>query len=70
MPGGVVGFAETPAHAAVIETEAAPIARLTESATIPVVTVKIVLVSGRVPRAPAALPTSESRRLIGAVEGA
>jgi hypothetical protein len=33
-------------------------------------TVEIVLVGGRVLRAPASLPTAELRRLIGAVEGA
>lgn len=81
MPGGVVGFvevvAETPAHGAAIEAEAAPIARPPESATTavgavtaPIVAVEIVLVGGRVLRAPAALPTAELRRLIGAVEGA
>ncbi|MCC6919345.1 MAG: transposase [Alphaproteobacteria bacterium] len=79
MPGGVVGFvevvAETPAHGAAIEAEAAPIARPPESATAPivtapVVTVEIVLVGGRVLRAPAGLPTAELRRLIGAVEDA
>jgi transposase len=79
-PGGVVGFvevvAETPAHGAAIEVEAAPIARARESATAvgaaaaPAMTVEIVLVGGRVLRAPAALPTAELRRLIGAVEGA
>jgi len=85
MPGGVMGFVEVvagpltddPATAA----EAAPIAVAPDSATTAGattagamaalgVTVEIVLVGGRVLRAPAGLPTADLRRLIGAVEGA
>jgi hypothetical protein len=58
-----MGFVEVvsgpPPHGSGIEAEAAPTA-----------TVEIVLVGGRVLRTPAALPTTELRRLIGAVEGA
>ena len=80
--GGVVGFvevvAEPPAQGAAIEAEASPFARRVSGSATPAVdamaaaavTVEVVLVGGRVLRAPAALPTAELRRLIGAVEGA
>jgi hypothetical protein len=52
-------------------SEAALIGAASDSAmAAPGVTVEIVLVGGRVLRAPADLPTGELRRLIGAVEGA
>ena len=67
-PAGVMGFVEVVSGAAgdapVMETEST-LAALSSMAT-----VEIVLVGGRVLRAPAGLPTSELRRLIGAVEGA
>ena len=80
MQGGVMGFVEVvagplrddPATAA----EAAPIAVAPHSTTTagamaaPGVTVEIVLVGGRVLRAPADLPITDLRRLIDAVEGA
>ncbi len=60
-----------------IEAEAAPLAtgpdgaRAVGDITAALgATVEIVLVGGRVLRTPAALPTAELRRLIGAVEGA
>jgi transposase len=80
MPGGVMGFVEvvagpqaddpaTGSEAALIG--AAPDRAPTAAAmATPGVTVEIVLVGGRVLRAPADLPTGELRRLIGAVEGA
>ena len=81
MRGGVVGFVEvfpgpTLEEPAVdgapapigVAPESAPVAGAPTSA--PDMTVEIVLVGGRVLRAPAALPTAELRRLIGAVEGA
>jgi transposase len=80
MRGGVVGFVEvvpgsTPEGPAIedaaplgVAPESAPVAA--EPASAPDMTVEIVLVGGRVLRAPAALPTAELRRLIGAVEGA
>lgn len=67
-PAGVMGFVEVVSGAAgdapVMETEST-LAALSSMAT-----VEIVLVGGRVLRAPAGLPSSELRRLIGAVEGA
>jgi transposase len=79
-PGGVMGFVEVvagpPRDDPAAGSEAAPIAVAPHSATTagalaaPGVTVEIVLVGGRVLRAPADLPTSDLRRLIGAVEGA
>ena len=67
-PAGVMGFVEVVSGAAgdapVMETEST-LAALSSMAT-----VEIVLVGGRVLRTPAGLPTSELRRLIGAVEGA
>ncbi len=81
MPGGVMGFVEVvsgpPPHGSGIEAEAAPTATGPDGArgagditAAPGATVEIVLVGGRVLRTPAALPTTELRRLIGAVEGA
>ena len=85
MPGGVVGFVEVvaapPAHNAAVETESrqtetapeiAPNIATTAVSAVPALamTVEIVLVGGRVLRAPSDLPTAELRRLIGAVEGA
>jgi transposase len=80
MPGGVMGFVEVvagpPADDPATAAEAAPIAVAPDSGTTagamaaPGVTVEIVLVGGRVLRAPADLPAAELRRLIGAVEGA
>jgi transposase len=80
MPGGVMGFVEVvagpPGDDPAVAAEAAPIAVAPGSATTaaamaaPGVTVEIVLVGGRVLRAPADLPAAELRRLIGAVEGA
>jgi transposase len=80
MPGGVMGFVEVvagpPADDPATAAEAAPIAMAPHSPTTagamaaPGVTVEIVLVGGRVLRAPADLPTTDLRRLIGAVEGA
>jgi transposase len=80
MPGGVVGFVEVvagpPADDATTGAEAALIGAAPDSVptaaamAVPGVTVEIVLVGGRVLRAPADLPTGELRRLIGAVEGA
>ena len=68
VPAGVMGFVEVVSGAAgdapVMETEST-LAALSSMAT-----VEIVLVGGRVLRAPAGLPSSELRRLIGAVEGA
>ena len=80
-PGGVVGFVEVvadpPMDAAKVGAEtspavAAPDSAVTtaETATGPAATVEIVLIGGRVLRAPVALPTAALRRLIGAVEGA
>ena len=80
MPGGLMGFVEvvagppgddpaTGGEAALIG--AAPDRAPTAAAmATPGVTVEIVLVGGRVLRAPADLSTGELRRLIGAVEGA
>jgi transposase-like protein len=81
MVGGVVGFVEivpeptleAPGAADAPEPigvapESAPMAA--EATSAPAMSVEIVLVGGRVLRAPAALPTAELRRLIGAVEGA
>jgi transposase len=80
MPGGVMGFVEVvagpPADNPATGSEAALIGALPDSAATaavmaaPGVTVEIVLVGGRVLRAPADLPTGDLRRLIGAVEGA
>jgi transposase len=80
MAGGLMGFVEVvagpPTDDFMTEAEAAPIVAAPDSATpaaamaVLGVTVEIVLVGGRVLRAPAALPTAELRRLIGAVEGA
>jgi transposase len=80
MPGGVMGFMEvvagpptddpaTGAEAALIgaEPDSAPTAAAMAA---PGMTVEIVLVGGRVLRAPSDLPAAELRRLIGAVEGA
>lgn len=67
-PAGVMGFIEVVSGAAgdapVMEMECTP------AAPSAMATVEIVLVGGRVLRAPAGLPTSELRRLIGAVERA
>ena len=76
-----MGFVEVVAGPPMVdpatEAEAAPISVAPDSATTaadamaaPGVTVEIVLVGGRVLRAPADLPTVKLRRLIGAVEGA
>lgn len=81
MRGGVMGFVEVvpgPAlEAPAVEDAPRPVGVAPESASVvaeptsaPDMTVEIVLVGGRVLRAPAALPTTELRRLIGAVEGA
>jgi transposase len=80
MPGGVMDFVEVVAGAPGDDpatcSEAAPIGAASDRAptaaamAAPGVTVEIVLVGGRVLRAPADLPTGELRRLIGAVEGA
>jgi hypothetical protein len=80
MPGGVMGFVEVvagpPADDPAIAAEAALTAVAPDGAptacamAVPGVTVEIVIVGGRVLRAPADLPTGELRRLIGAVEGA
>lgn len=82
MRGGVVGFVEvvpgpTLEEPAVDDDAPEPIGVGPDSASVaaegtlpPDMTVEIVLVGGRVLRAPAALPTAELRRLIGAVEGA
>lgn len=80
-PSGVMGFVEVVADpstdAAVAEVEVSPAvtspesaAATTETVAAPATTVEIVLIGGRVLRAPATLPTAELRRLIGAVEGA
>lgn len=80
-PGGVVGFVEVvadgPVDAPMVDAktpsaEAGPVsaAMIVETAGAPAATVEIVLIGGRVPRAPATLPTAVPRRLIGAVEGA
>ena len=81
MRGGVVGFVEVVPGPAVdapsvegapeligVAPDGAPAAA--EPASAPAMMVEIVLLGGRVLRAPAALPTAELRRLIGAVEGA
>jgi transposase len=75
MPGGVMGFVEVVAGPQADDpatgSEAALIGAASDSAmAAPGVTVEIVLVGGRVLRAPADLPTGDLRRLIGAVEGA
>jgi transposase len=75
MPGGVMGFVEVvagpPADDPATGSEAALIGVASDSAmAAPGVTVEIVLVGGRVLRAPADLPAADLRRLIGAVEGA
>jgi transposase len=80
MPGGVMGFVEViagpPGDDPATGAEAALIGAVPDSAptaaamVTPGVTVEIVLVGGRVLRAPSGLPTGELRRLIGAVEGA
>jgi transposase len=81
MAGGVVGFVEVVPEPALEAPAAAdapePIGVAPGSALIadapteaPGMTVEIVLVGGRVLRAPAGLPTAELRRLIGAVESA
>ena len=83
MRGGVVGFVEvvpgpTLDEPAVDDDAPERIGVAPESASIaapaatsaPDMTVEIVLVGGRVLRAPASLATAELRRLIGAVEGA
>jgi transposase len=81
MRGGVVGFVEVVPgpgfEEPAVEDAPAPLGVAPESAPIadaptsaPDMTVEIVLVGGRVLRAPAVLPTAELRRLIGAVEGA
>ena len=80
-PGGVVGFVEVvadpPTDAPVVDAETSSAetapgsaATTAETAGAPAVTVEIVLLGGRVLRAPATLPTAALRRLIGAVEGA
>ena len=74
-------IAAPPAHNAAVETESrqtetapeiAPNIATTAVSAVPALamTVEIVLVGGRVLRAPSDLPTAELRRLIGAVEGA
>ena len=83
--GFVEVIADAPAHGAAIEAEstqtaaapkaapnAAPNTTTTAFGAVPTsaMTVEIVLVGGRVLRAPSDLPTAELRRLIGAVEGA
>ena len=74
MGGGVVGFVEVvpgpafDAPSAEGAPDSAPVAA--EATSAPAMMGEIVLVGGRVLRAPAALPTAELRRLIGAVEGA
>jgi transposase len=75
MPGGVMGFVEVVAGPQADDpatgSEAALIGAASDSAmAAPGVTVEIVLVGGRVLRAPADLPAADLRRLIGAVEGA
>ncbi len=81
MRGGVVGFVEVVPGPALdtpsVEGAPEPIGVAPDSAPVaaeekwaPDMTVEIVLVGGRVLRAPASLPTAELRRLIGAVEGA
>lgn len=80
LPGGVAGLVEVvaaaSAHGAAVEGESAKtdMAPATASGTattaVGAVTVEIVLVGGRILRAPTGLPTSDLRRLIGAVEGA
>ena len=75
MPGGVMGFVEVVAGPQADDpatgSEAALIGAASDSAmAAPGVTVEIVLVGGRVLRAPADLPAGDLRRLIGAVEGA
>jgi transposase len=80
-PGGVVGFVEVvagpPRDTPLAEAQTSPAvaapesaATTAETATAPAATVEIVLIGGRVLRAPVALPTAALRRLIGAVEGA
>jgi transposase len=80
MPRGVVGFVEvvagSPADDPTAGAEAALIGALPDSAPTAAamaaagVMVEIVLIGGRVLRAPADLPAADLRRLIGAVEGA
>ena len=80
-PGGVVSFVEVvagpPTDAPLAEAQTSPAvaapesaATTAETATAPAAAVEIVLIGGRVLRAPVALPTAALRRLIGAVEGA
>ena len=81
MRGGVVGFVEVVPEPALevssVEDAREPIGVAPESPppaaeamTPPDMMVEIVLGGGRVLRTPASLPTTELRRLIGAVEGA
>jgi transposase len=80
MPGGVMGFVEVvagpPTDDPATAAEAAPIAVAPDSAptagamAAPGMTIEIVLLGGRMLRAPADLPAADLRRLIGAVEGA
>jgi transposase len=81
-PGGVVGFVEVVADPPIgrplgrgadtspAETAPESAATVAETVAAPAATVEIVLIGGRVLRAPATLPTAALRRLIGAVEGA
>jgi hypothetical protein len=78
----VVGFVEvvagSPSDVPAAEAESTPTVTAAEGTTTTAdtmtptaaATVEIVLLGGRVLRAPSSLPSSELRRLIGAVEGA
>jgi hypothetical protein len=58
------------AHTSPAVTAPESAATTAETVAAPAATVEIVLIGGRVLRAPATLPTAALRRLIGAVEGA